>query len=346
MNLFFIFFKLFSIWILFLLSVDIFLTISQVITCNNVKKNVKTVQLNGLKTSVCHSLQMMKKTFLISNLSNVFEILLILIPMFEYFRPLHLPYQCVLTVGNFSLSSNIVARSKASTLQIVSEDVALFISAHLSKSENLDLMSHYICVMDLGVFELFLKLSKNSKQSKTTSQPEVDLRMAVNVIHIRTCADSAFALCRLISYLASDGDKISVEEQTTEFEGVVEHEEPVLLDQADSDNNSLSSLIMEAMHEETTDVKKLTNPLDTVPTVSSINSSFDSPSTKGVEVFYFPDETNSIITPFDFPPPVQIDDEYIEKEFCFVEHEAGSGVMVKNIKLIFLRTEINFLLTF
>lgn len=239
-----------------------------------------------------------------------------------------MPYQCALSIGNFSLSSNIVARSKASTLQIVSEDVTFFISARLSKSENLDLVSHYVCVMDLGVFELSLKLSKNSKQSNDLVQPKVDLKMGVNVIHIRTCADSAFAFCRILSYLASDGDKSSVEEQATEFKGV-DQEDPILLDQADSDNNSLSSLIMEAMHEETTGLKKpKNNPVDPVKKQNSDHST-SSQSDKGVEVFYFPDETNKIVSPLDNKPlQYEVEDDFIDKEFCFVEHEVGSGLMV------------------
>jgi len=234
----------------------------------------------------------------------------------------------VLSIGNFSLSSNIVARSKASTLQIVSEDVTFFISARLSKSENVDLVSHYVCVMDLGVFELSLKLSKTPKQSNDLVQPKVDLRMGVNVIHIRACADSAFAFCRLLSYLASDGDKSSIEEQATEFEGV-DQEDPILLDQADSDNNSLSSLIMEAMHEETTGLKKpKNNPVDSVKKQNS-NHSTSSQSDKGIEVFYFPDETNKIVSPLDNEPlQYEVEDDFIDKEYCFVEHEVGSGLMV------------------
>jgi len=240
----------------------------------------------------------------------------------------------VLTVGNFSLSSNIVARSKASTLQIVAEDVAFFISARLSKAENVDLISNYICVMDLGVFELALKLSKSAKQSNILLQPEVDLRMGVNVIHIRTCADSAFALSRLISYLASDGDKSSLEERTTEFEGV-DQEEPISLDQADSDNNSLSSLIMDAMHEETIDIKK---PVETIKKQNLNKSSIG--NNKGVEVFYFPDEANKIVSPLDIESSLQFevdieDDDFIEKEFCFIEHEAGSGLMVRYLIKLF-----------
>lgn len=235
----------------------------------------------------------------------------------------------MVTIGSFSLSSNIVARSKASTLQIVSEDVAFFISTHLSKTENLDLMSHYICVMDLGVFELSLKLSKNCSKQSSVLQPEVDLKMAVNVIHIRTCADSAFALCRIVSYLASDGDKSSVEEQTSDFEGV-DQEEPVLLDQADSDNNSLSSLIMEAMHEETAIIKNTEDLVISQKPTSNMSTS-ENLSGKGVEVFYFPDETNKVLTPLDIQPTIQYDvEDDIEKEYCFVEHEVGSGIMVKN----------------
>lgn len=238
----------------------------------------------------------------------------------------------MITIGSFSLSSNIVARSKASTLQIVSEDVAFFISTHLSKAENLNLVSHYICVMDLGVFELSLKLTKNSSKQSSVLQPEVDLKMAVNVIHIRTCADSAFALCRIVSYLASDGDKSSLEEQSSDFEGV-DQEEPVLLDQADSDNNSLSSLIMEAMHEETTSIKKTEDHVNTSQKSTSNISTAESLSGKGVEVFYFPDETNKVVTPLDIQPPIQYDvEDDIEKEFCFVEHEVGSGIMVRKNK--------------
>lgn len=246
-----------------------------------------------------------------------------------------MPYQCVLTIGNFSLSSNIVARSKASTLQIVSEDVAFFISDRLSKTENLDLMSNYICVMDLGVFELSLKLNKNLKQSNTVRQPDVDLRIAVNVIHIRTCADSAYALCRIIGYLATDGDKSSIDENTTEFEGV-EQEDSVLLDQGDSDNNSLSSLIMEAMHEETIIIKKPKDPLKTIENPSSNN--FLHGRERAIEVFYFPDEINNMVTSsLDTQPIMQYDipDDFIEKEFCFVEHDTGPGSLVRSLlKLI------------
>jgi len=182
--------------------------------------------------------------------------------------------------------------------------------------------------MDLGVFELSLKLSKTPKQSNNLVQPKVDLRMGVNVIHIRVCADSAFAFCRILSYLASDGDKSSVEEQATEFEGV-DQEDPILLDQADSDNNSLSSLIMEAMHEETTGLKKSkNNPVDPVKKQNS-NHPTSSQSDKGVEVFYFPDETNKIVSPLDNEPlKYEVEDDFIDKEYCFVEHEVGSGLMV------------------
>ncbi|XP_050544499.1 autophagy-related protein 2 homolog B [Daktulosphaira vitifoliae] len=260
------------------------------------------------------------------------------------YRPLYLPYQCVLTIGNFSLSSNIVARSKASTLHIVSEDVALFISARLSNEENIDLMTNYICVMDLGVFELSLKFCKNSKQANMLTQPETDLKIAINVIHIRTCADSAFALCQLISYIASDGDKVSADLGEADFE-TIDQEKTISTEHTDSDNNSLSSLIMEAMHEEI-DEHKTKNSVD--KNLKKKNSLNSNQSAKGVEVFYFPDETNKTVTPLNSKSELladiddNFDDNAIEQDFCFVEHEVGSGLMPReNIPEVRMLTNTN-----
>lgn len=39
-----------------------------------------------------------------------------------------------------------------------------------------------------------------------SDSPRVDLRASNNVLHIRTCSDSALALAQLITYFASYGD--------------------------------------------------------------------------------------------------------------------------------------------
>lgn len=39
-------------------------------------------------------------------------------------------------------------------------------------------------------------------------EPQTDLRASNNIVHIRTCADSAIALMDLVKYVASDGDLV------------------------------------------------------------------------------------------------------------------------------------------
>lgn len=61
-----------------------------------------------------------------------------------------------------------------------------------------------VCVVDLGLFEISLRLNERA----TALSPKFDLRATVNDLHLRTCSDSADALARLITYLATDGDLV------------------------------------------------------------------------------------------------------------------------------------------
>jgi len=129
-------------------------------------------------------------------------------------RPVHLPLKSVITVGSFSVSSNIAAQTNTSTLRFMAEDAALFVSnktgsRHLSPP--VDLQRDYVCVVDLGLFELSLRLYDRAGEQNRGS-PRVDLRASVNVLHIRTCADSGKALNDLLTYFAADGDLMSLEE--------------------------------------------------------------------------------------------------------------------------------------
>ena len=106
----------------------------------------------------------------------------------------------MLTFGCFSVSSNIAARTNTSTLRFIAEDLAFFISDKLGN--HVDLRRDYVCVMDLGLFELSLRLN----EKMCGGAPRVDLRASNNVLHVRTCADSGQALMQLLTYFASDGD--------------------------------------------------------------------------------------------------------------------------------------------
>lgn len=114
----------------------------------------------------------------------------------------------MVTLGNFSVSSNIAAHTNTSTLRFIAEDIALFISNKLGK--GVDLRRDYVCVMDVGLFELSLRL--NDKMCG--GAPRVDLRASNNMLHVRTCSDSARALIQLLTYFANDGDLLPNMETT------------------------------------------------------------------------------------------------------------------------------------
>jgi autophagy-related protein 2 len=106
----------------------------------------------------------------------------------------------MITLGSFSVSSNIAAQTNTSNLRFIAEDMALFISDKVGKV--VDLRRDYVCVMDLGLFELSLRLN----EKMCGGAPRVDLRASNNVLHVRTCSDSGRALMQLLTYFASDGD--------------------------------------------------------------------------------------------------------------------------------------------
>lgn len=119
------------------------------------------------------------------------------------YRPVYLPLKSMLTLGTLSISSNIAAQTKTSTLRFMAEDACLLLAEKSSKNTaGTDLSKDYVCVIDLGLFELSLRLSDKANGST----PRVDLRASNNMLHIRTCPDSARALTDLLSYFSGDGD--------------------------------------------------------------------------------------------------------------------------------------------
>lgn len=155
----------------------------------------------------------------------------------------------MVTLGNFSVSSNIAAQTNTSTLRFIAEDIALFISNKLGRT--VDLKRDYVCVMDVGLFELSLRL--NDKMCG--GAPRVDLRASNNVLHVRTCSDSGRALIQLLTYFASDGDLLPNTESTESITVPSSGDEESLL--GDESINTLSksqvervnSLMEEAMEE-------------------------------------------------------------------------------------------------
>ncbi|KAI2654597.1 hypothetical protein H4Q32_011359 [Labeo rohita] len=85
--------------------------------------------------------------------------------------PLYLPVRSLLTVETFSISSSVSLDHSSSSLRIILDEAALFLSDKINATE-----------------------------------PRFELRCSSDVIHIRTCSDSCAALMNLIQYIASYGD--------------------------------------------------------------------------------------------------------------------------------------------
>ncbi|XP_078034719.1 autophagy-related 2 isoform X1 [Augochlora pura] len=242
------------------------------------------------------------------------------------YRPLYLPLRAMVTLGNFSVSSNIAAQTNTSTLHFIAEDIALFISNKLGKIVNIK--RDYVCVMDVGLFELSLRLN----EKMCGGGPRIDLRASNNVLHIRTCSDSGRALIQLLKYFASDGDLTSntesMESITVPSSG---DEESLLGDESinmltKSQEERINSLMEEAMEE--TVKGKDANVGDN--TMIAENR---------VEVFFFPDEpqASSQAVPEMCKGPEQcaksecnMEADDSNEDFCILGEEAGTGIMPRH----------------
>ncbi|XP_034941345.1 autophagy-related protein 2 homolog B [Chelonus insularis] len=239
------------------------------------------------------------------------------------YRPLYLPLRSMVTLGSFSVSSNIAAKTNTSTLRFIAEDIALFLSEKLGN--HVDLKRDYVGVMDLGLFELSLRLN----EKMCGGAPRVDLRASNNVLHVRTCADSGRALMQLLTYFASDGD-LTPNTGSTESIAVPSSgdEESLLGDEcintlSKSQEERVNSLMEEAMEDTVRGSK------------TSLNKK--SPEDKAqVEVFFFPDEPH----PSNQVPEMSnnactvttraTESDDTDEDFCILGEEAGAGIMPRH----------------
>ncbi|XP_032229224.2 autophagy-related protein 2 homolog B isoform X2 [Nematostella vectensis] len=165
------------------------------------------------------------------------------------YRPIHVPLRVLLTFGSFSVSSNLTIESSISLLRFIIDDAALHLSDKCSGPANL---RNYVCVMDIGLFQLSLLTSDGSEQ-----HPKVELRMSSNTLNVRTCSDSFSALLRLIQYIAADGDMVPSYE-TEEPDPASAPPTPSRcpadppVQQGEVDEGQMSSLMREAMADDVT----------------------------------------------------------------------------------------------
>ncbi|CAF4303803.1 unnamed protein product, partial [Adineta steineri] len=99
----------------------------------------------------------------------------------------------------------IVKSSKTTLIEINLEDWAIYLSKQKRDRHQIDLLNDYISVINGGAFEIKLYFNEPT-ENMPMNDPLLDIRIACNMIHIRTCSDSANALSELLKYVVTHGD--------------------------------------------------------------------------------------------------------------------------------------------
>lgn len=233
------------------------------------------------------------------------------------YRPLYFPYRAVITVGTFMISSNITTESSGLTLRFIAEDAALCLapqaitlpnvsgeketpqrrssSASTREDNKVTVLpsSELICLVELGLFEISLRLNERA----TSSFPKFDLRTAINDVHVRTCADSGRALAQLIGYLAAEGDLLPQDDGTSD---IGDNESVCGLPMGTEQEGDLVPVKSAQAPEVTPKQQQRVNVLmaeamEESMSLQSTNSDLSRDDQlvadgEGVEVFFFPDE--------------------------------------------------------
>ncbi|XP_059486897.1 autophagy-related protein 2 homolog A [Neocloeon triangulifer] len=223
------------------------------------------------------------------------------------YRPLYLPLRCMVTMGSFSVSSNLAAQTRSSSLRFIAEEGSLFISDKVSLMKTPDLAKDYVSVITLGLFELSLRLSDDPRV------PKVDLRASSTALHLRTCADSCRALAELLSYFASDGDltqPINMSSRSTTPLQSERGSQSSLSTQSQTDQvNSMMEDAMQDSHTEEHHIEEDEEAKTPSATAEDLENT---------EEFSFPDDNNR--------PHVKPSSDD-EEEFCILGEDPGTGII-------------------
>lgn len=208
------------------------------------------------------------------------------------YRPLYLPLRSLVFVETFSISSIVSLDRSSSTLRILLDESALFLSDK-NNAVSVNLPRDYVQVADMGTLELRITAVKPGADGKLT-EPKFELRCSSDIIHIRTCSDSCAALMNLIQYVASYGDllpsagheaKQRSNTQKTKTECPTRTTTTPMPLLADNEQQMLQDLMSEAMEE--TDIQH-TQGLQQNGAHEEKNYHHEPPRS---DLFLFPDES-------------------------------------------------------
>ncbi|CAF4183246.1 unnamed protein product, partial [Rotaria sp. Silwood2] len=122
-----------------------------------------------------------------------------------HYRPLYFDTKCFVAIDSLTLTNTFVKNSKTTLLELNLDDWAIYLSKQKRDRYKIDLLNDYICIISGGAFEVKLCFNEPVENTPITD-PLVDIRIACNMIHIRSCSDSANALIELLKYVLTDGD--------------------------------------------------------------------------------------------------------------------------------------------
>ncbi|XP_033110504.1 autophagy-related protein 2 homolog A-like [Anneissia japonica] len=211
------------------------------------------------------------------------------------YRPIHLPVSSFITLSSFSISSTLVYEAKQSLLRFIVDDAALFLSDKCNEGV-IDLKKNFVCVMEMGSFELSLKMNVNKEKN-----PQIEFSASNNVFHIRTCADSFSALIKLILYLANDGDLICSETVDLQASDIGVSEPTSLQKPASSNSPVCQANHYDQMHNMMEEAMKDVNGSSIMESMTKGETNIATTmEDSSIELYYFPDENNSIRSD-DFP---------------------------------------------
>lgn len=212
------------------------------------------------------------------------------------YRPLYLPLRSLVVVETFSISSSVSLDLSSSSLRILLDETALFLSDK-NNAVSVNLVRDYVQVVDMGTLELRITAVKPAANGKL-AEPKFELRCSSDIIHIRTCSDSCAALMNLIQYVASYGDLFPPPEQETKQSSKQSTSQKTKADNptrsttpmpllADNEQQILQELMIEAMEE--TDIPQTQGHVQN-GTHEEKSCQLEAPQS---DLFLFPDESGS-----------------------------------------------------
>ncbi|XP_055847231.1 autophagy-related protein 2 homolog A [Episyrphus balteatus] len=243
------------------------------------------------------------------------------------YRPKNFPFRSVIEIGSFMMSSNIVSSVPGCTLRFIAEECILSLAPYdpkTSKPENKVTAlpsSNLVPVIDLGLLDISLRLNEKSSERS----PKLDLRTSIQDVHIRSCFDSGRALATLIAYVAGDGDLMTTidddESMTSSMESSV-YSDASLFSVKDR-KSSIPEI--SARQQERVNMMMAEAVQETVRSNATLDEDAEHKFDRGVEVFFFPDESNQGLDK-DATPTAAVGDKKLDAPSLSGEQNKASPV--------------------